>query len=226
MYSFLENDAFYHLSKEQKQQIEKNAIRKRFKRGTIIFNEGDPADGVYFISEGYVKIFQNSEKGKERALAILKPGDVIGEMAAFGLNLRSASVKVIEPTEAFFIPQHLFEELLLTIPAFGLKITEIVTERLRLANKQITQLAGDSSRGRVIGQLLYLAEGYSMKHKKGILIKPRLTHSDIAALAGVVRETVTKIYNDLQDRGIITFEKRHLIIRDVERLKNEANLYM
>jgi CRP/FNR family cyclic AMP-dependent transcriptional regulator len=65
-----------------------------------------------------------------------------------------------------------------------------------------------------------------MKHKKGILIKPRLTHSDIAALAGVVRETVTKIYNDLQDRGIITFEKRQLIIRDLERLKNEANLYI
>ena len=63
MHSFLENEAFYHLSKEQKQQIEKNAIRKRFKRGTVVFNEGDPADGVYFITEGYVRFLRIVKQG-------------------------------------------------------------------------------------------------------------------------------------------------------------------
>ncbi|MFZ5642457.1 MAG: Crp/Fnr family transcriptional regulator [Bacillota bacterium] len=221
---FLNNvGSSYNLNEGQLEEIKRNALNKHYKRGDVIINEGDTADGLYIIKTGYVKVYQVSENGREKTLAILTAGDIIGEMAAFGQHIRSASVKAIEHTEAILIPQYRFMELLKTIPAFGLKITEVVAERLRQANRQLAQVAGCSSRDKVLCQMLYLVERFGVEHIKGVIIQPRLTHSDIASLAGVVRETVTKLFNELEDEGIITFERRRLIIRNLGSLQKAFN---
>ncbi len=168
--------------------------------------------------QGYVKVYQTSVSGKEKTLAIVTAGDVIGEMAVFGQRLRSASVKAIEATEVVYIPQQRFEGLLKKMPALSLKISEIVAERLRRTNRQIAQLVNSNSRTKVLYQLVNLAEISGKEDSRGILIPFRLTHSEIASLAGVARETVSKILHELEAQGIIAFDNRKMIISNLDKL--------
>lgn len=209
----------FELSKQQYEQIELYSRKKRYKRGVVIFHEEDPADGLYQIKSGFVKVYRESEDGREKTLAILSAGDFLGEMAAFGSPLRSASAKTLEQTEVLFIHQQSFEECLRTIPAFGLLITQTVTERLREANKQISNLINLSSHDKVICQVVALIERYGCQVNKGLMLKPRLTHGDLASLAGVSRETVTKTLKKMKDEGRVSTEGRRLFVPDLSRLK-------
>lgn len=215
---------FIDLSEENILEIQKNSMRKRYERGAVLFTEEDEADGLYIIMQGYVKVYQTSESGKEKTLAIVTVGDVIGEMAAFGQHFRSASVKAMEATEVVYIPQQRFEGLLTKMPALSLRITEIVTERLRRTNRQIAQLVNSNSRTKVLCQLVNLAELSGKEDRRGILIPLRLTHGDIASLAGVARETVTKVFHELEAQGIIAFENRKMIISSLDKLKKDISL--
>lgn len=207
------------LSRQQLEQIKRCSLRKRYKRGAVVFQEEDPADGLYQIISGFVKVYRESEGGREKTLAILSAGDFLGEMAAFGPPMRSASAKTLEPTEVLFIQQQRFEECLRAIPAFGLLITQTVTERLREANKQIAHLVNLSSHDKVICQITSLIERYGCQSAKGLMLKPRLTHGDLASLAGVSRETVTKTLKRMKEEGRVYIEDRRLIVPDLNRLK-------
>ncbi|MGE5613927.1 MAG: Crp/Fnr family transcriptional regulator [Bacillota bacterium] len=219
---FIKESIFSSFNSQQLQDISKSFIRKQYKRGEPIFYEEDLTDGIYLILNGYVKVYQSIWNGREKTLAILSPGDIIGEMATFGKHIRSASVKALEPTEVYYIPQRRFEELLSKAPSFGLKIAEILTCRLRWANRQIALLVSGNSHEKVIGQLVYLAEKCGQPHNGGIIIRPRLTHDDMASLAGVARETVTKVFRKLEKKALITFENRRLVIKDLKSLQNEV----
>lgn len=208
----------YDLTEKQLSTIRSYAVYKQYKRGMVLIKEGDSANGLFIVKSGYLKVLQYSENGREKILALLGAGDIFGEMGAFGQKLRSASVIALEQSEVILIPQCRFEEILTTIPAIGLNITEIVTERLKQANKQLVQVAGCSSRDKVIGQLLTLAEAHGMKQNNCIIIRPRLTHSDIASLSGVVRETVTKVLSDLKKEGLVNSEGRRIIIMNRQRM--------
>jgi CRP/FNR family cyclic AMP-dependent transcriptional regulator len=213
---------FSNFNPQQLQDIRKSFIHKQYKRGEAIFHEEDLTDGIYLILDGYVKVYQSTESGWEKTLAILSPGDIIGEMATFGKRNRSASVKALEQTEVYYIPQRRFEELLSKDPSLGLTITEILTGRLRLANRQIALLVCGNSYEKVAGQLVYLAEKCGKPYNDGIIIQPRLTHNDLASLAGVARETVTKVLRELEKEAIITFENRHIVIKDLKSLQCEV----
>jgi len=218
MTRFLDEGTF-RLSAEEFELIQQNALVKSYKRGEILLRETERADGLYIIKAGYVKVFRESENGREKILAILTGGDVLGEMGMFRPHLRSASAKALEATVAWFLPHSKFEEFLRKIPAFGLRITEILTERLRDANKQNAQLVNCNSSEKVLYQLFDVAKAHGRPHKKGTIIHPRLTHHDFASLAGVARETVTKVFNELKEEGLITLEHRRVIVRDLEGLE-------
>lgn len=218
-----ESGIFDGFNAAQLEEIRTLGIQKQYDKGQNIFYEEDSSDGIYFILKGYVKVYQIGVNGTEKTLAILTPGDIIGEMATFGSHNRSASVKVIEPTDVLFIPTRRFEELLGKVPALGTKITEILTNRLRIANRQLALLGSGSSREKVVNQLLYLVERCGRAHGSGYMIIPRFTHLEMASLAGVARETVTKIYNDLEEKGVLSFEDRHIIVRSLDELQKEVN---
>lgn len=219
---FIKEGIFSCFNPQQLQDILESFIHKQYNRGQPIFYEEDLADGIYLILDGYVKVYQSSWNGREKTLAILSRGDIIGEMAAFGKPKRSASIKALEPTEVYYIPQRRFEELLSKFPSFSLKITEILTRRLRWANRQIALLVSGNSYEKVTGQLVYLAEKCGQHHNGGIIIRPRITHNDMASLAGVARETVTKIFRELEKEAVISFENRRIIIKDLKSLQCEV----
>lgn len=217
---FLKNiSIFEQLDEQELQDIANIMTTKTYKKGTMLFWEDDEGDELFIIHSGAVKIFRHEEE-REIILAILSKGDFFGEMVLFGNErIRSASACTIERTTLFVLKRTHFESLIHTYPSIPMKILYTTLERLRSANEMITNLAMSSAYARIAKLLLRLSE-----HEEDGVIKQKLTHSDLADMTAMARETVTKVLSEMQKQRYIIINHRRITICDRQGLLQSAKL--
>lgn len=213
---------FEGLSGDEFERVKQRTIERTYPKGAVVFSEGEQTDGLYIVSSGLVKVFKLHTDGREKTLDILKPGQYLGEVSLFGSSIRSASVETLEPTKFLIIPSTDLRILLLETPSLAVKIIEMLSGRLREANRQIQELAFMNSRSRVICNLINLAEVHGRAEGSGVCIDVRLTHSEFAKLAGVSRETVTKVLQELQELSLISITSKYIKILSTLELYQEV----
>ncbi len=209
---------FADLTAENIALLQNRTVNKKYTKGSMVFQEGQETDGLYILVSGQVRVYALHSDGREKTLDILSEGDVLGEMTLFGSEFRSASVEAMSDACFVVIPKAEFQSLIIDIPSLAIKIIEVLSRRLRQANHQIQELAFYTARNRVIYNLLRLAERHGQEGESGIKLNIRLTHAELAKLAGVSRETVSKVLRKLQDGRQIGITQRHLVILNKEEL--------
>lgn len=173
--------------------------------GQILFLAGDPGDGCYLIDDGLLKVELASETGIQRILALLRPGSVVGELSLIDGQPRSASVSALRQAQLRFISRAAFDELAARDGAIFRAIAALLAGRLRDTNLALATANFMAVKGRVALALVALAEGFGQDVGSGrILIKVRLGQADIAAMAGVSRETASRMLNDWLRKGDIS----------------------
>lgn len=194
-------------------------MRERsYRKNQVIFYEDDPGDTLYIVKSGTVRIYQLSEAGHEKTLAVFKEGDSFGEMSLIEEDGRSATAETMEPSVLLVIGKSHFLELLQKSPSLSMATIRMLTQRLRSVNKQL----GDAlyldvrSRTRKILKQMTLDQGEDTG--EGMQIRVPLTHKELAKIVGSSRETVTKILLELQDEQVITIEKKWIVVRDPDQL--------
>jgi len=181
------------------------------------------SERLYVIRAGSVRVFRHHSDGREKTLAMLGPGEVLGEMTVFGSERRSASAETVAPTTFFVMLRPRFRELLADIPNLAVQVIETLSTRLRDANQQIHELAFVNSRGRVICGLGRLAGTRgSVGPTEGEILIP-ITHAELAKIASVSRETTTKILTELAEKGLVRAGHGRLWITDIGRLYDELS---
>lgn len=191
---------------------------RKYPKGSILFFEGDPGHEMFIIKDGLVKIYKMAND-KEIILALFRGGDFFGEMSLIQPGeTRSASAETIAPTTVYTLNGVAFRKFLEDNPKLLLKLLEITFQRLRKANEQIEDLTFRDVRSRIVKTLFRLSQDYGKPIPGGLMIDLRLTHQQIANLAGTVRESVTKVLQELQDDGIITVDRKRIVIHDLNRL--------
>src|SRR5688572_24360029 len=151
---------FRDLTNEQLEVLRRSLSVATFQAGSTIVTVDQPGEAVYLLLRGTVKVHVDRADGTEVMLAILGPGEVVGEMSAIDRHTRSATIVAMEPTTTLWIDRATFRDSLLSIPTMSLNLVSIMSRRLRLANAQIQALAGLDAYGRVARQLLALSEVY------------------------------------------------------------------
>lgn len=189
--------------------------------GTTVFVGGQEADGLYVVLAGRIKVSMLCPEGREKTLAIMTAGETLGEVTLFGRSERSATIETLETTQFLVISRENFYALLNKVPSLSIRIIEIIADRLRRANKQIEELTFHNARSRVIYALIYLAEEHGRKKGGGMVIYFSLTHAELAKLAGVTRETVTKILNELKDKELLNLPRGRIELLDLSGLKQQ-----
>jgi CRP/FNR family cyclic AMP-dependent transcriptional regulator len=185
--------------------------RSAFKKGIRIVNEGDPGIALYILISGRLKVTISNKTGKEVVLAILEQGDYFGEMALLDSGSRSASVITAESSELLQLGKTDFYTCLLSNPQLGTAIMSCLVQRLREANKKISNLALLDVYGRVASALHDLAES-----KEGERIIPKnITRQDIADMVGASREMVGRVLFELRARGLIEISGRTIKLVEV-----------
>lgn len=203
---------FRGLAQPQLLQLSQALHRKTFPAGTTLMTAEQPGEVVYFILHGTVKVHIEQEDGHDVIIALLGPGESVGEMSALDQMYRSASVVTLEESDLLWLDRAAFRRFLLTIPALSYNLTCALSSRLRQANEQIQALAALEVEARIARRIVAFAEQYGQPLTNGDQHIPiRLTQSDIANLVGASREHTNKILVSYKERGYLSVDHNHRI---------------
>ena len=198
--------------------LEKMDLRKRVKmleatKNQTIYLPNDEANSVYFLKKGKVKISSFSDDGKELIYAILGPGEIFGELAITGQSKREQIAATTEYAEICYVNIKDFENFLASHPRLSLKVTKLIGFRLKKVRSRLERMWFKSAPERVKCLLLDLIEEHGIKIGDEREIRLNLTHQDIASLAATTRQTVTTTLNELERDGIITYDRKRILVR-------------
>jgi CRP/FNR family transcriptional regulator len=192
---------------------------KTYKKGAILFLEGEIGEELFIIRSGLVKIYR-LEQNKEITLSLFRDGDFFGEMSLIQKGAtRSATAETIEPSTFLTLNRGDFVRFMEASPKLCLRLLEVTMQRLRKANDKIHDLTFLDVRSRIVKTILRLHDEYGVPHRDGTMIDLKLTHQQIANMVGTVRESVTKVLQELQDGKIIAIDKKRILVLQPGKLK-------
>jgi CRP-like cAMP-binding protein len=215
---------FSELSDEQLQQLAGVIREHHYKKGVTIFHVEDPGNALFILQSGLVKVTIEDQSGREIILRMLYPTDFFGEMALLDGMPRSATVITQEPSDALIIYRDQFLEIIEKSPQILLNMTAVLSRRLRKVNELIRSLAFYDVYGKVARVLLNLASEKGRVTEEGTVIDLRLTQQELAELAGMSRETMTRTLRDFQQAGCVRIESGIITILNDDMLLREMNL--
>jgi CRP/FNR family cyclic AMP-dependent transcriptional regulator len=211
------------LPPELSAELFKTARPLRLKADQTLFTAGDPGDGCYRVEQGLLKVSVVSPSGGERILAILGPGALVGELAMIDAQPRSASVVAARDSELRFISRISFETVAGKNPEVYRHIVMLLVRRLRDTNAVVTAMSFLSLKGRVAHALVSLAEAFGHDVGAGrILVRQKVTQSDLAAMAGIARENVSRILNEWMRQKLVSRLAGYYCLEDRAALEREA----
>lgn len=211
---------FRDLDKEHIEELAFFASELTFKRGQVIFSEGEQARGFYILTKGRVKVFKVSPEGKEQILHILGPGEPLGEVAVFAGERFPAGAEAMEECTILFLPKDAFAGLIKKEPAVALKMLAVLSKRLR----RFTMLIEDLSLREVPGRLAaYLLSRHLQAQGDPKMVHLDISKAQLASLLGTIPETLSRILARMVKEGLIELEGlRGIRILDSQGLEELA----
>ena len=200
----------------------RRTVLRRFAAGELLFSEGEACEGLYVVAAGRVRIFKTSPTGRERILTVEGPGNSIAELPVFDGGLYPASAAAVEESQLLFVSRNDFRACCLEHPEVSLKVLQMVGTRLRRLVSIIEELSFTTLRHRLIAWLMREAQAHGHATPQGTAFELGMSHQEIAAHIGTVRELVSRNMARLQAEGLIHVQGREITISNLEAL--EADL--
>ena len=212
------------LPSDQMEKLPPMLHERNFPAGTNVITAEEPGEGVYAILSGTAKVYVNDADGSEFIIAILGPGEVVGEMSLADSLGRSANVLTLERSSFLWMDRRTLLASMDVSPVIARNFASILSRRLRLANTHARSLAVLDVQGRVAAQLRAFASEYGEDTSEGdTRIQLRLTQSDLAALVGASRASVNQALAYFRKRGAISVDGKHRItIHEAQALQRRA----
>ena len=203
---------FKNLSPEEIEALSKDAKRQQKKKGDPLFMQGDPADEMFLIKAGRVKLNKLFEDGSQITLDIRKAGDFVGENMLSEQGAFPVGAWCIEDTLTCGFTRVQFESIVLEYPNIGLQIIKTLSERINWLTSRVGSLAATNIEDRLFRVLSSVAKEHGTRSDKGTIIRFPLTHEDLSFLTGAHRVSVTRAMKTLKNSGKIILRDKRLII--------------
>ena len=203
---------FSGLSSTELDSIKVLIFEKTVERNDVIVFEGDPAEVLYFVVSGVVKVFKTSPEGKEQILSLVRPGESFNDVSIFDGGPNTASVQAMGPVILYGIREAELRAVLNDYPKVTANVIKVLAERVR----QLVTLVEDLSFRHVIGRVAKIL----LEHASdGTGPGQRLTQQEMAAIAGTAREVVARSLKTLEEEGAIRLEHHRVVITDKATLE-------
>jgi len=188
----------------------------------IVFQVGEEGDHLLILLEGRVKVSLTSPEGKEAILSILKPGDVMGEMALLDGETRSATLTTMDACNFLVLWRRDFLPFLERNPHVALKLLAGISRRLRATNDMVGNLSFLNLPARLARILINLGQQYGKLTSAGIAIGLKLSQEELGNLVGVSRESVNRQVRIWVEAGVLDYTHGTLILRNSDVLFRES----
>ena len=189
------------LTESQAQQIADTVIKRRFKRGDRIVEQGLKSNALYIILSGRARVLASDTRGREVILATLQPGDYIGEMSLIDNEPHSATVRAEVQTDVLMLGRSEFARCMPESSSMAYAVMRVLVQRLRHSVRNIESLALMDVYGRLARVLLVNAQRDA---NGSLVIHDKISRLDLAKMVGASREMVTRVMKDLEQRGFVT----------------------
>lgn len=211
-------DLFEELSPEELERLDWRPSVGRMARGETIYNPDDASGRLYILHSGLVRIYKASGNGRELTVSVVHPGSLFGEAALAGHGAQDCYAQTLAPSEVSVLHREELERLLLDEPRLGLRLTRLLSERLRSRETRMCEIGLMDVPARLASLILTLLDTEGVMSAQGLKIPTHYTHQQMGTMIGANREAVTKAFSRLQERGAVELVSRHIYVRDIEAL--------
>ncbi len=202
---------FSMLTANQAEAVAESVVKRRFRRGEVIVERGQKSNALYILLTGRARVVASDARGREVILAVLQPGDYIGEMSLIDNEPHSATVRAEVQTDVLMLGRSEFARCLPENSSLSYAILRGLVQRLRNADRQIESLALLDVYGRVARALLDMATDDAGQR----VIRGKVSRQDLAKHVGASREMVSRVMKDLEERGLVeTLETGSVVLKE------------
>jgi CRP/FNR family transcriptional regulator, polysaccharide utilization system transcription regulator len=196
---------------------------RQYKRGDILYQEGNRISGFYCINSGIIKVFKTGFDGKEQIIRFAKKGDIIAYRSVLSNELACTSAKVIEDCNVCFIPSEILVSFIKTNPSFALELVKLACHELGEANSFITDIAQKTVRERLAEVLLFLVNDFGLDNQHYLNIS--LTREELANIVGTATESVIRLLSEFKSDKLVELNGRKIKIINTKGLEKISNVF-
>lgn len=211
---------FAQLSEAQADVLLRGQIGVEVAADQLLLLEQDEGEGLVVILQGLAKVRSYSADGEEAVMAVLGPGDLLGEMAVLTSGVRNADVVALTPLAAIKLRAGGYRQLLFSDGALALSLARLLAQRLTVLNRRFL-LRGADATTRLLATLMQLALTTSRGQDPLALIPP-LAQRELAVMAGLSRETTSRTFSQLRQRGLVIGDAQGTRIADLQALRKRG----
>lgn len=208
------------LSEPDMDSLARIASRKEYRKGEVVFFDGEYSEGFYVVVAGRVKITKISPKGREQILYLVERGEPFGQLALYHGDAFPATAQALEKSSCLFFPRKQFLDLISKNPALPMNMLAFLARRHRDLTRQLENIALKEVPERLAGYLLYLST------EQGIAptVTLPISKEQLAYLLGTAPETLSRAFAKMVEQGLISMEGKAVTIQDMDGLTNVAAL--
>lgn len=221
---FKQTELFKDLSDDALHLLTRHAVERTLNRNEILFLTGEKGAGLFVIGEGAVRAFRTGADGREQIIHVEHAVATIAELPVFdGGNYPSTVAAEDDSTVVYFLDKKEVRSVCLKYPEVALAATSLFAARLRRCAELVESLSLREVGQRLAQLLIAEAAANGVQTAKGIHFKQRLTHNQLAARIGTVREVVTRVFNRLQTQGLVEVAGKIILVPDLVALASYAD---
>ncbi len=198
-------------------------VEKRLDRGGILFLAGEPAKGLYVIAEGSIRAFRSGADGREQVIHVERAVTTIAEVPVFDDGAFPSTVAAEEPSVLFFIAKEDIRSISGTHPQVALAAAKLLASRLRKCAELVETLSLREVGQRIAKLFVEEAVSRGEEDPEGLRFEQILTHNQLAARLGTVREVVSRSLAKLQADGLVTIKGKAVHVPDLNALRAYAD---
>jgi CRP/FNR family transcriptional regulator len=191
---------------------------REYTSGAVVFLEEEPAQGLYYLHHGWLKIVKYAADGREQILQFLSPGEIFNYLGVFAATTNPATAIALEAAGVWLLPRPDVRQVLIASPDALLLVVESMAQRISTLVQMIADLSLHTVEARLARRLLENAEGDVIYRRRWS------TQAEMAAHLGTVPDVLNRALRSLADAGLIQVERQQITILDRDGLVDKARL--
>ncbi len=210
------------LSDEELEDLAKRSPDTFLEQDDILYSPQEGTERLFILKKGRVQLYEVAREGDEITLSVVEDGNVFGEMVLTGQSLKGLYVKALTPSTVVSLRREELEDLIMNNPEVGLRLVRELARRLHASEARYADIVSKDVPARLATLILTLVDSEGVVSSESYRIPTHYTHEQLGTMIGCKRVAVTRAFRKLEEGGAVKLKERHIIVKDIDALKNLA----